>query len=128
MRTDSDDTANRVLTRTALEWGCLLAVRMNETEAFQRHMSQLKDYYTDFSASLPPSDLQNAMLGLNLLHLLMEDRLAEFHSEVTAEHELVSAVFYRHISSNNTSTLVAAARTDTSTEPGTRMYCIPDPH
>jgi 26S proteasome regulatory subunit N12 len=77
-----DDAATRQLTRSTLEWGCLLAVRSTDTEAFQRNMLQLKTYYTDFSESLPPSELQNAMLGLNLLHLLMENRLAEFHSEL----------------------------------------------
>uniref|UniRef100_A0A7S2WC72 PCI domain-containing protein n=2 Tax=Rhizochromulina marina TaxID=1034831 RepID=A0A7S2WC72_9STRA len=43
-------------------------------------MSQLKPFYSNPSSSARP--LRCAMLGLNLMNLLVENRLAEFHSEV----------------------------------------------
>lgn len=43
---------------------------------------QLKPYYMDFVSQLPTSPNQSAVRGLNLLFLLVENRLAEFHSEL----------------------------------------------
>lgn len=43
---------------------------------------QLKPFYMDFVSQLPASPNQSAVRGLNLLFLLVENRLAEFHSEL----------------------------------------------
>ena len=38
-----------------------------------------------YRLKLPDSELRGPILGLNLLYLLVENRLAEFHSEVWGE-------------------------------------------
>ncbi|CAN0421390.1 unnamed protein product, partial [Discosporangium mesarthrocarpum] len=42
----------------------------------------LKPYYLDFAGELPPTETRSAVQGLNLLFLLVENRLAEFHSQL----------------------------------------------
>lgn len=49
---------------------------------FRRVRPQLKPYYMDFVTELPKSPNQSAVRGLNLLFLLVQNRLAEFHSEL----------------------------------------------
>lgn len=44
--------------------------------------AKLKPFYIDYSTELPPSPNKSAVRGLNLLFLLVENRLAEFHSEL----------------------------------------------
>ncbi|KAI7988589.1 hypothetical protein LOK49_LG13G00917 [Camellia lanceoleosa] len=48
---------------------------------------QLKPYYTDAHGRLPPSPQEYPILGLNLLRLLVQNRIAEYHTEL----ELLSA-------------------------------------
>lgn len=43
---------------------------------------QLKPYYLDFGDELPTSPNQGVVRGLNLLFLLVENLLADFHSEL----------------------------------------------
>lgn len=43
---------------------------------------QLKPFYMDYASELPSSPNRSAVQGLNLLFLLVENRLAEFHSEL----------------------------------------------
>lgn len=50
--------------------------------AADRTPPQLKPFYMDFVSQLPASPNQSAVRGLNLLFLLVENRLAEFHSEL----------------------------------------------
>jgi len=47
-------------------------------------VAQLRSYYQDYKshASLPDSPNRPHILGLNLLHLLAQNRLAEFHLEL----------------------------------------------
>eukprot|EP00116_Pleurobrachia_bachei_P011261 sb/3471523/ len=45
-------------------------------------MAQLKCYYFDFSGSLAESPFTYQLLGLNLLCLLSQNRVAEFHTEL----------------------------------------------
>merc|ERR1711988_968374 len=71
-----------LLAREILEHGALLSVRMHDIPSFERHVAQLKVYYNDFSTKLPPSQRQYPILGLNLLRLLAQNRVAEFHTEL----------------------------------------------
>ena len=43
-------------------------------------MAQLKCYYFDFSGALAESPFTYQLLGLNLLCLLSQNRVAEFHT------------------------------------------------
>lgn len=75
-----------------LELGVLLSVADHDLESFARNMSQLKPYYfmTSNTTTMPSNfvipHLKCHVLGLNLMHLLVENRLSEFHSEL----ELIS--------------------------------------
>lgn len=69
------------------ELATLLSVRQEDPEGFERHVSRVKTYYVDYSGVLAPSSLQNLILGLNLMRLLAQNRIGEFHTEL----ELVPA-------------------------------------
>jgi len=71
-----------LLAREILEHGALLAVKVMDIPGFERYVAQLKAYYTDCASTLPESPKQYPMLGLNLLRLLAQNRIAEFHTEL----------------------------------------------
>ena len=71
-----------LLAREILEHGALLSVKAMEIPAFERYVAQLKIYYSDCAKTLPPSQRQYPILGLNLLRLLAQNRIAEFHTEL----------------------------------------------
>ena len=50
--------------------------------AFERYVAQLKIFYSDCATTLPASQRQFPILGLNLLRLLAQNRIAEFHTEL----------------------------------------------
>ena len=59
----------------------LLCVHASDTAGFQRNMSQLKAYYSSPELAAR-SEKRQMILGLHLLFLIVENRLAEFHSEL----------------------------------------------
>jgi 26S proteasome regulatory subunit N12 len=63
-----------------LEHAVLLSVQKQDKDGFQRHISQLKAFYTE--GSCVSGDSRSMVIGLNLMFLLVENRLAEFHSEL----------------------------------------------
>ena len=71
-----------LLTREILEHGALLSIKTMAIPAFERYVAQLKIYYSDFATTLPLSQRQFPILGLNLLRLLAQNRIAEFHTEL----------------------------------------------
>jgi 26S proteasome regulatory subunit N12 len=62
----------------AFELGVLLTVAAGDLDAFARNFAQLQPHYTPTVAS-PRKCL---VLGLNLMFLLVENRLSEFHAEM----------------------------------------------
>lgn len=77
---------------TALELGALLAIADDDLDAFARNLAQLKPRYAALSsrgadAAAARTARKGHVLGLNLMHLLVDNRLAEFHAEL----ELLSA-------------------------------------
>jgi 26S proteasome regulatory subunit N12 len=62
----------------ALELGVLLSVIEGDLDAFARNMAQLQPHYKS-GVSTPRKAL---ITGLNLMHLLVENRLAEFHAQL----------------------------------------------
>ena len=76
------DPRELVLARNTLEIGALWSIEKRDIPAFQRYMAQLKCYYFDYGSLLPDSAYKYQILGLNLLCLLAENRLAEFHTEL----------------------------------------------
>ncbi|OAY56322.1 26S proteasome non-ATPase regulatory subunit 8 homolog A [Manihot esculenta] len=81
-----EDTPNAIheltLARDVYEHAVLLSVQIGDQDAFERDFFQLKPYYTDASSHLPPSSQEYMILGLNLLRLLVQNRIAEFHTEL----------------------------------------------
>ncbi|KAE8691118.1 26S proteasome non-ATPase regulatory subunit 8-like protein A [Hibiscus syriacus] len=86
-----ENTPNAVnellLAREIYEHAVVLSVKIEDQDAFERDFFQLKPYYTDVGSRLPPSKQEYLILGLNLLRLLVQNRIAEFHTEL----ELLSA-------------------------------------
>merc|ERR1711988_364515 len=60
----------------------LLSAEAKDAAEFERHMALLTPYYTDFGGLIPASDKMFAILGLNLLRLLAQNRIADFHSQL----------------------------------------------
>jgi len=68
--------------RAVYECAVLLSVQVNDTAEFERHMALLTPYYTDFGSMLEPSENHFPILGLNLLRLLAQNRIADFHTQL----------------------------------------------
>jgi 26S proteasome regulatory subunit N12 len=62
----------------ALELGILLTVEDGDLDAFARNIAQIKPIY----AVLKTTPRKCHILGLNLMNLLLENRLSEFHAEL----------------------------------------------
>lgn len=78
-----DSEQERVLAREVYEHAVLLAVKCEDKEAFQRFLATLRPYYTgSFGPLVSESAFKSPIVGLHLLFLLVENQLAEFHSEV----------------------------------------------
>lgn len=68
--------------REVYECAVLLSAQSKDTAEFERHMALLTPYYSDFGALLAPSENHFPILGLNLLRLLAQNRIADFHSQL----------------------------------------------
>jgi 26S proteasome regulatory subunit N12 len=78
----STPSPSTVLAATALELGVLLSVASDDFDAFSRNISQLKPHYALLSMTGEQTSRKCHVLGLNLMHLLVENRLSEFHAEL----------------------------------------------
>eukprot|EP01041_Mallomonas_annulata_P011590 gene11590-24262_t len=72
----------RAAAREILEYAVMLSIKTKDKEAFQRYLSSLRPYYTGYSHAVSESEHKYPILGLNLLYLLVENRLADFHCEL----------------------------------------------
>ncbi|KAJ7968871.1 26S proteasome non-ATPase regulatory subunit 8 [Quillaja saponaria] len=81
-----EETPNAVheltIARDIYEHAVVLSVKTEDQDAFERDFFQLKPYYTDARNRLPSSSQEYPILGLNLLRLLVQNRIAEFHTEL----------------------------------------------
>lgn len=87
-----------LLARDVLEIGVQWSIAANDITSFERYMAQLKCYYFDYNNQLPESAFKYQLLGLNLLFLLSQNRVAEFHTELEllpADH-IQNDVYIRH--------------------------------
>lgn len=71
-----------VIARDVLEIGAEYSVAAQDILSFERYISQLKCYYYDYKNHIPESQNKFKLLGLNLLFLLSQNRVAEFHTEL----------------------------------------------
>eukprot|EP01038_Epipyxis_sp_PR26KG_P004505 gene4505-6365_t len=89
----ASSAADRDVARQIFEYSILLSVNCGDREAFQRNMGSLRPYYTtDNKFGNETSELMYTVLGLNLLFLLVDNRLADFHCEL----ELLSEKQQQH--------------------------------
>ena len=70
------------IARDTYELGVLLSILNKDIPAFQRNYAQLRPYYLDYARLLTPSPNQANITALHLLHLLAQNQLADFHSEL----------------------------------------------
>lgn len=75
-------TQELVIARDVLEIGAEYSVATKNIQAFERYMSQLKCYYFDYKDLIAESQNKYKLLGLNLLFLLSQNRVADFHTEL----------------------------------------------
>lgn len=87
------------IAREILELGAQWALKSEDIAAFERYISQLKPYYFDFNNdSIPESPFMYELLGLNLLCLLSQNRIADFHMELERldPTQLHSNIYLKH--------------------------------
>ncbi|XP_076169060.1 26S proteasome non-ATPase regulatory subunit 8-like [Ptiloglossa arizonensis] len=70
------------IARDILEIGAQWSIVTKDIPSFERYMAQLKCYYFDYKSELMESAHKYHLLGLNLLFLLSQNRVAEFHTEL----------------------------------------------
>ncbi|KAJ3121185.1 hypothetical protein HK098_003911 [Nowakowskiella sp. JEL0407] len=93
----SVDNKELLLCREILETGVQWSIKAQDIPAFERYISQLKTYYSDYSSILPPSPLVYPLLGLNLLRLLSQNRISDFHTELEQiQPDQLSNKFIKH--------------------------------
>merc|ERR1711970_1631875 len=71
-----------ILQREVYEIGAQYSVAMKDQSSFERYMAMLKTIYQDHNPALPESARMYELLGLNLLYLLSQNRLGDFHTEL----------------------------------------------
>lgn len=71
------ETAQRVY-----ELATLLSVKKGDFIGFERHVSRVKTYYLDYAGVIKPTPRRQLIIGLNLLRLLAQNRVSEFHTEL----------------------------------------------
>jgi 26S proteasome regulatory subunit N12 len=81
------DRSQLELARTVFEIGAYTSIRLKDKAAFVNYLGYLKEFYSLGLGAEKESDLT----GLNLLRLLAENKIAEFHTQleiidVTASH------------------------------------------
>ncbi|KAJ3057475.1 hypothetical protein HK097_006403 [Rhizophlyctis rosea] len=90
-------TQELALARDVLEIGALWSVRSDDIPAFERYIAQLKTYYNDYHSKLPPSERLYTLLGLNLLRLLAQNKISDFHTELELiDPEQLGNIYIQH--------------------------------
>jgi 26S proteasome regulatory subunit N12 len=94
------DVQDLVIARDILEMGAFWSIRAKDIPSFDRYFSQLSTFYTDYSTLLPPSPRHHCILGLNLTHLLTQNRIADFHTTLESlplrAEEISENAYIRH--------------------------------
>ncbi|OEL19568.1 26S proteasome non-ATPase regulatory subunit 8-like protein A [Dichanthelium oligosanthes] len=70
------------IARAIYENAVILSLKIKDREAFERSLCPLKEFYINTCGIIAPSRDEYPFLGLNLLRLLAENRIAEFHTEL----------------------------------------------
>jgi len=96
--TESATKPELIIARDVLEIGALYSIAIQAIPSFERYLAQLKCYYFDYQNELPESAYKYQLLGLNLLCLLSQNRVADFHTELELlpPKEIQNNVYIRH--------------------------------
>lgn len=78
----SPNTSDLEITREILEVGAFWSIRTKDISSFDRYYAQLQTFYTDYAGTLSASPRESPLQGLNLLRLLTQNRIAEFHTTI----------------------------------------------
>jgi 26S proteasome regulatory subunit N12 len=76
------DSRPLLIGRSMLEIGAFWSLECGDVASFERYVAQLKSYYFDYAGILNESDYMYPILGLNLMRLLAQNKLADFHTEL----------------------------------------------
>ena len=88
---EEEASSSAMLARNVLEIGAQHAIAVRDVVAFERFMAQLKTYYERDASSAYRFEL----LGLNLMCLLAQNRIADFHAELERlPHETLTSNAY----------------------------------
>jgi len=82
---EKNQQENIVIQRDVLETSALLAVEMKDIPALERAIAEVKHYYNEIAGmrkEFDESPQKYMMLGLNLMNLLAQNKLADFHMEL----------------------------------------------
>ncbi|PWA32500.1 hypothetical protein CCH79_00019404 [Gambusia affinis] len=81
-----------------LEIGALWSILKKDIPSFERYMAQLKCYYFDYKDELPAAAYMHQLLGLNLLFLLSQNRVSEFHTELErlSARDIQTNIYIKH--------------------------------
>jgi len=87
-----------LVARSILEIGALWSIAVKDIPSFERYISMLKMYYMDYKEMLPESSYMYELLGLDLLCLLAQNKVGEFHTALEHLPTIVVTdnVYIRH--------------------------------
>ncbi|KAI0068932.1 proteasome 26S subunit [Artomyces pyxidatus] len=89
-----------VVARDILEIGAFWSIRTKDVPSFDRYFAQLQTFYNDYSSVLPMSEREYPIRGLNLIRLLIQNRIADFHTTLESlplpADELAVNPFIKH--------------------------------
>lgn len=66
--------------RSILEMGAEFSIKTGDIPAFERYMAQLESFYFGNRHGLSDSNVMYPLIGLNLLRMLSDNLLADFHT------------------------------------------------
>ncbi|KAJ1917132.1 regulatory particle non-ATPase [Mycoemilia scoparia] len=66
-------------TRSILELAAEWAIKVQDIDEFEKHFNQLESFYFDINDRLGESENMSLFFGFNLMRLLVQDRVADFH-------------------------------------------------
>ncbi|KAI0321853.1 proteasome 26S subunit [Amylostereum chailletii] len=96
----TENVNDLVVAREILEIGAFWSIRTKDVPSFDRYFSQLQTFYNDLSSILPTSPREFPIRGLNLIRLLIQNRIADFHTTLEslplAADEVASNPYIRH--------------------------------
>jgi 26S proteasome regulatory subunit N12 len=91
---EGNDEEELRLSREAAEFGVLISASMRDDESFARHVAQVNAAYDACKRApckkpIERSNNEALIVGLNLLRLLVQNRIAEFHAELETTDAVV---------------------------------------